>query len=260
MRWPVDTRSHQENAMNDGNAIGQYFTGAVAQLQSVLAAQEGTMRAVARVWADALASDRLIYSFGSGHSRFIAGELYWRAGGLAGVMQIDDPSNGAAERVEGYAATFMPQYDIQPGDSVLVVSNSGINAVPVEVAQYGRAAGATVVALTALEQSRAAKSRHSSGKKLYEVADYVLDTMGVRGDAAVSLPGVEWKVAPLSTLVSVAMLNAVVAQVAADLLARGQMPPVLISANVPEGDAHNQQMSDRYWRRLTRFPRKKASG
>src|SRR5690606_35393081 len=168
---------------------------------------------------------------------------------------IEEPTDGMAERLEGYASLFMQEYAIQPGDCLVVISNSGINPVPVELAMIGKEEGATVVAVTGLEHSRKAQSRHSSGKKLFEVADYVLDTMGVYGDAVVELPGVEWRVAPTSTLVSVAMLNAIVAQTASNLLERGITPPVLISANVPEGDTHHRQMSDKYWQRLTRFPR-----
>lgn len=237
------------------DGISRYFEAATQQLAAVLEQQREAMRAVADLWTDLVLNDRLIYSFGSGHSRFIAGELYWRAGGLAPVMMIEEPTHGVAERLEGYAPLFMQEYAIQPGDCLVVISNSGINPVPIEVALAGKEKGASVVAVTGLEHSRAAKSRHSSGKKLYEVADYVLDTMGVYGDAVVDMPEVEWRVAPTSTLVSVAMLNAIVAQTARNLLARGVTPPVLISANVPEGDTHNRQMSDKYWQRLTRFPR-----
>jgi uncharacterized phosphosugar-binding protein len=248
--------------MTDGqsDAIGRYFAAATEQLQTVLETQRTAMEAVAELWVETIRNDGMIYSFGSGHSRFIAGEIHWRAGGLAPVMAIDDPANGAAERLEGYAATFMNHYAIKAGDVLVVVSNSGINAVPVEVALYGKNLGAKVVALTALSHSQTAKSRHSSGKKLYEVADVSLDTMGVYGDAVVELPGVNWRVAPTSTLVSVAILNAIVARTAEKLLQAGQTPPVLISANVPEGDQMNQQMSDRYWQRLARFPRRRASG
>ncbi len=246
--------------MANSSSIEQYYTLATEQLGKVLGAQREVMAQVAEVWARAILEDKLAFSFGSGHSRYIAGEIYWRAGGLAPVMLIEDPTNGLAERVEGYAEQFMKAYDIQPGDLLFVVSNSGINPVPNDVAQYGKNAGAIVIAVTNLEQSREAKSRAASGKKLYELADYVLDTMGAYGDAIVPLPGVDWKVAPTSTLVSVSMLNAVVGQVAANLLAAGVTPPVLISANVPEGDAHNQAMCDKYWRRLTRFPRKTATG
>jgi uncharacterized phosphosugar-binding protein len=245
------------NTREAGDGIGQYFEAATEQLQRVLAAQRTNLNEMARLWTEAIKQDKLLYTFGSGHSRFIAGELYWRAGGLAPVMMIEEGTNGLAERVEGYAVTFMSRHDVKPGDLLVVISNSGINPVPIEVALYGKEAGMTVIAVTALDYSRGAKSRHSSGKKLYEIADVTLDTMGVYGDAVVELPGVAWRVAPTSTLISVAMLNAVVAQTTHNLLSEGVTPPVLISANVPEGDAHNQGLSDRYWQRLTKFPLRK---
>jgi len=216
------------------------------------------MSRVAAVAAEALRAGHLIYVFGSGHSRHIAGELYFRAGGLAPVVAIEDPTEGMAERVEGYAQNFMAHYDIHPGDLLIVISNSGINPVPLEVAQLGKQAGAITVAVTSLVYSQAATSRHSSGQKLYQVVDYVLDTMVPRGDAICELPGLSWRVAPISTAVSVAMLNAVVAQTAVNIIEAGELPPVLISANVPEGDAHNQKMVATYWPRLTSFPLRKV--
>lgn len=244
------------NGKAGSDRLATYFAQAAAQLEHVLAAQQEAMARMAVLWADAIEHDHMLYSFGSGHSRFIAGELYWRAGGLAAALSIEDPAHGAAERVEGYAETFMQGYLIEAGDLLVVISNSGINPVPLEVALYGSRHGAQVIALTSLEHSRRAASRHSSGKKLYEVADLVLDTGGQRGDAVVPLEGVDWRVGPTSTLVSVAVLNAVVAQTAQNLLDRGIIPPALISANVAEGDEHNRLVGERYWRRLTSFPRK----
>jgi len=245
-------------ATDGKDALDLYFGAASNQLTQVLEAQRATMHEVASLWTEVILNDKLIYSFGSGHSRFIAGELYWRAGGLAPVMMIEDPTRGAAERLEGYATIFMEEYNIESGDVVVVISNSGINPIPIEVAMYARQAGAKIIALTGLEHSRKATSRHSSGKKLYEIADIVLDTMGVYGDAVVPVPGYDWKVSPTSTLVSVAILNAIVAQTAHNLNEQGHMPPVLISANVAEGDAHNQHMCDKYWPRLTHFPRRRV--
>jgi uncharacterized phosphosugar-binding protein len=241
----------QQNA-TDG--INQYFGTATQLLEQVLASQRQTMAQVAEVWAELIQKDRLIYSFGSGHSRYIAGELFFRAGGLAPIMIIDDPAEGKAERIEGYAINFVGKYDIQPGDSLVVISNSGINPVPIEVALYGKEMGASVIAVTSMSYSQKAASRHSSGQKLYEVADFVLDTEVPEGDAVVEMPGCDWRVSPVSTLISVSMLNAVVAQTAQNLITAGQQPPVFISANVPEGDAHNQQMVEQYWRRLTYYP------
>jgi len=236
------------------NGIDQYFTKVIQQLESVLVSQRQTMVRVADLWTDVIQNDHLIYVFGSGHSRYIAGELYFRAGGLGSVMIINDPSEGLAERVEGYAVNFMGKYDIQPGDALVVVSNSGINPVPIEVALEGKQMGASVVAATSLIHSQQVPSRHSSGQKLYEVADIVLDTMVPEGDAVVELPECGWRVSPISTVISVAMLNAIVAQAACNLAASGKQPPVFISANLPEGDAHNQQVVEKYWRRLTRYP------
>ncbi|MCP4397587.1 MAG: SIS domain-containing protein [bacterium] len=234
--------------------IGQYFSAAGQLLEQVLISQRQTMARVADLWADLIQHDHIIYTFGSGHSRYIAGELFFRAGGLAPVMIIDDPAEGKAERIEGYAINFMGKYDIQAGDSLVVVSNSGINPVPIEVALAGKEMGATVVAVTSVGYSQQAASRHSSGQRLFEAADIVLDTMVPKGDAVVGIPDLGWNVAPVSTLISVAMLNAIVAQTAQNLAAAGQRPPVLISANVPEGDAHNQKMVEQYWRRLTYYP------
>ncbi len=242
----------EQQNMSDG--IDQYFSTTGQLLDQVLTAQRQTMVRVAESWTELIQQNHIIYTFGSGHSRYIAGELYFRAGGLAPIMRIDDPAEGGAERIEGYAMNFVGKYDIQPGDSLVVISNSGINPVPVEVALAGKQMGATVIAVTSLTYSQQAVSRHSSGKKLYEVVDIVLDTMVPKGDAVVELPGLDWRVSPVSTMVSVAMLNAIVAQTAWNIAASGKQPPVFISANVPEGDAHNQRMVEQYWRRLTHYP------
>lgn len=232
-----------------------YLEGAATILREAAVSQRDNVARFARLWADAIAADRLLHVFGSGHSRFIAGELYWRAGGLAPVNVIDDPTDGAAERVEGYAGTFMDQYDVSEGDILVVISNSGINAVPVEVALHGKSAGATVVAVTSLTHSSSVVSRHFSGKKLYEIADLFLDTQVPPGDAIRELGPSGLRAGPVSTVVSTALLNAVVVQTARNILDAGGEPPVLISANVAVGDDHNKRLAQRYWSRLTKFPR-----
>ncbi len=237
--------------------IEHYFETAFKQLNNGLASQLSAMQAVADLWRSAIENDHLLYAFGSGHSRFIAGELYFRAGGLANVMMIHDPSEGSAERLEGFAETFMGNYAIETGDLLLVVSNSGINPLPIEVALIGKAQGAKIIALTNLKQSTKASSRHSSGKKLYECADLILDNCGSEGDAALAVPNHAFKVGPTSTLTGVAILNAIVTQTAFNLASVGKKPPVLISANLAQGDDHNQTMVDAYWSRLAAFPLRK---
>lgn len=236
--------------------ITEYVEVIQERLQEALQLQRNVLNDVAAAWADAIRQDRLLFAFGSGHSRFIAGELYWRAGGLAPVVYMTDPTDGLAERIEGYAGTFLEHYDVRAGDLILVISNSGINPVPVEVAAFGKKQQATVVAVTSLSHSRPAVSRHSSGKKLFELADLVIDTGVPAGDAAIDLGEQGLQAAPMSTVISTALLNAVVAQTAQNLLDAGIEPPVLLSANLVEGDAHNRALSERYWHRLTSFPRR----
>ncbi len=239
--------------------IDDYFEALASQLREAARSEAESLREAARIVADALLADGLVFAFGSGHSRFIAAELTWRAGGLAPVVAIEDPSHGAAERVEGYAASFLETYDIGPRDAVFVVSHSGINPVPVEVAQHASTCGATVIAVTSRAHSERTPSRHGSGLKLFELADLVLDTHVPFGDAALPLGDAGWRVAATSTAVATALLNAVVAQSAQMLLDAGRQPPVLVSANVPGGDEHNRRLADALWPRLTHFPRRGSS-
>ena len=239
--------------------IQDYFDVVARQLQVLAHEEAEVLREAAGRIAGSVMDGGLVYTFGSGHSRFIAGELTWRAGGLAPVVAIEDPSNGAAERLEGYAATFLEEYDIQARDVVIVISNSGINPVPIETASHAAACGAFVIALMSRAHARAAASRHSSGAKLDGHCDLVIDTHVPVGDAALEVAGRTWRVAPTSTVLGTAVLNAVVAEAAQRLLDAGHEPPVLVSANVAEGDEHNRRLADALWPRLTRFPRRGSS-
>ena len=239
--------------------ILEYFDVVVQQLQHLARHEADSVRQAAGRIADTVMDGGLVYTFGSGHSRFIAGELTWRAGGLAPVVAIEDPSHGAAERLEGYAATFLEEYDIQARDVVIVISNSGINPVPIETAAHASRCGAFVIAVMSLTHGRATASRHSSGTKLDDHCDLVIDTHAPVGDAALELDGRQWRVAPTSTVLGTAVLNALVAEAAQRLIDAGHEPPVLQSANVAEGDDHNRRLADALWPRLTRFPRRGSS-
>lgn len=241
-----------------------YFENAIQTLQVALKTQEPQIEKAAEWIKASIEADGVLHIFGSGHSHMIAEELFYRAGGLAPVNAILDvnltmhgggsPSRGTnLERLEGYAKIIMGNYDLRKGEVLVVVSNSGINAVPIEVAQIGKELGLKVIALTNLTQSRAAVSRHSSGKKLYEMADLVIDTCVEPGDACVEIgPGLP-KAAPLSTVVCSAIMQSIVAEAAGRMVADGVEPPVWVSANVPGGDEKTAQLSERFGgkRRLT---------
>jgi uncharacterized phosphosugar-binding protein len=148
------------------------------------------------------------------------------------------------------AKVLLDGHDLRPGEVLMVISNSGINAVPVEVALEAKARDLTVVALTSMAHSRRMRSRHASGRRLFEVADIVLDNCGVPGDGAVAYNGLPGRVAPTSLLAGSYLINSLVCRVVELFLAAGLTPPVYVSANVPEGDEHNHTLESRYRGRI----------
>lgn len=226
-------------------------------LEQIRTTQAQAIETAAEWIKDSLEKGGVWHVFGSGHSHAMGEELFYRAGGLAPVNAILDvnlsmfgggsPTRGTnLERLEGYARIIMGNYDLRKGEVMLVVSNSGINAVPIEVAMIGKQLGLQIIAMTNLTQSRAAKSRHSSGKKLYELADLVIDNCIDVGDACVEIaPGLP-KASSLSTLAGAAIVQTIVAEVAARMHADGIEPPIWTSANVPGGDERTRLLYDRF--------------
>jgi len=232
--------------------INDYLETCIGQLAALKAGSFSAIAAAAEAVAGAIQADKGFFLFGSGHSALIAREAFWRAGGLAPALPIADPSEGDAERLPGYMVGVLAHYDLQPGGVIIIVSNSGINHAPIETALECKSRGLTVIAVTCLAHSRQSDSRHPSGKKLFEVADIVIDTHGIPGDAIVALPGLPGRVGPTSTVVGAAIIDAIVVGAAASLLERGLDTPVLVSSNVAEGDAHNARLVARYRDRLVR--------
>lgn len=238
-------------------AARTYFEKAIATLEKVMATQSAALDQAAQWIAESLKANGVLHIFGGGHSQLLGEELMFRAGGLAPVNAILDinfslmgggpPTRSTAlERMEGYAKLVLDRYDLCPGEVLIVVSQSGINAAPIEAAMEGKARGLKVIALTSVEQSAQAKSRHSSGKRLFEVADLVIDNCVVPGDACVEIALGIPKAAPLSTVVGAAILQALVAEVAKRLYDAGVEPPIWLSANVPGGDQRLTELAARY--------------
>ena len=234
------------------NYVDQYLSIAVTLLQTLARESSGAIHRAAEAVADALADDKDFLLFGSGHSALVAHDAAGRAGGLLPALHVEDVAHGDAERIEGVAKVILGRYDLRAGSVIVVISKSGINAVPIEIAMLAKDRGLTVVAITSLSHSQSVPSRHSSGKKLYELADIVIDTHGVPGDAAVELPGGALKSGAVSTLLGSAIVQAITVQAAALLAERGIKPPVLISANLPGGDEHNRALVERCWPRLVK--------
>jgi uncharacterized phosphosugar-binding protein len=222
-----------------------YFQRLSEILDRVRAAGRQSIPAAAEILAETASRDGVIHAFGSGHSQLLAIDVAGRAGGLACVNVIYDAAQGRAENLEGYAATLLKDIAFAPADCLIVISNSGRNPSPIEMAMAGRAAGLPVIAMTSLAFSRGVASRHSSGKKLYELADVVLDLCGEAGDAALHLAD-GLGVGPTSTAVGSALLQATVAAAAARLVERGVEPPLFVSQNLDVPPDHNERLRARY--------------
>ena len=234
----------------------RFFDHLHKNLQAVLDNEQEHIREAARLVAETFKKGGKFYAFGSGHSHMIAEELYLRAGGLAWVHAILPPElmlhemtlkSTALERLEGYAYALADLYKIDDKDTLMVISNSGRNPVPVEMCLAAKAKGAKVIAMTSLQHSQNCTSRHSSGKKMYEIADVTIDTCVEKGDAVFRVEGVEIAVGPTSSIVGTAIAEALIVQVVENLAKEGIEPPVFCSSNVDGGDEKNQWLYDTYY-------------
>lgn len=228
-------------------------------LETILEEEHPRIMEAARVVADTVARDGIVYTFGTGHSHVIAEDIAARAGGLAPVDAILEPSltgnqqvvkSEKMERVEGMAEIIVDYYRLEPRDCLIIVSNSGRNAAPIEMAMHARERGVTVVAVTSLAHSKGTASRHSSGKKLYQLADIVIDNHCPLGDCTLKLEGLRQPVGPGSGVTGMFILHAIIVQAIQDLLDRGLEPPVFMSGNLDGHEAINKPLQDRYWGRI----------
>jgi len=208
--------------------------------------------------AQTIANDGLVHAFGSGHSALLAQEIFHRAGGLAPINAMLDANLtifGTSrptflERTEGYATSLFVNHRVEPGDVVLVISTSGINAVPVEVARIAKERGIFTIAVGSAAVYANAASRHSSGLTTFQIADLVLDTCVPMGDALHEIDETGVAVGAASTILGSALLNELVIATTQRLSDRGADIPVFTSQNVPGGDEANAALLDRYAPRI----------
>lgn len=217
------------------------------RILATVAQQETAIRQAAQWFSQTILAGRMVHLFGSGHSRIMVEEMWPRYGSFPGFNPIVELSlsfhnlvvgaNGQRqamflENVPGLADRILRNYDLSEQDSALIISSSGCNVVPVEMAELFSQRGINVVALVTSQHAATSVSKRADGKKLTDFADLVLDTGAPAGDAMVTVPGLDTPVAPGSTVGGTLVINCLKAEIAQLLTEAGHPPNVLSAANV----------------------------
>lgn len=248
-------------------SVGQYRNRITEVLNRIWETQTENIQKVSEVMAECIAKGGLVHLFGSGHSVLPVQDMFPRYGAYPGFHPLMDMrlmwtnvigSGGAKgllwlERREGYAAILFENEPICSGDVMMVFSHGGLNAAGVEVLQEAKTRGLTTVAVTSMDNYKKREATHSSGNKLADVADYTIDNCMPAEDALVAIKGWKAPVAAGSTVATVTIAMAIVAEVASCLAEKGINPPVFVSPNVPGIPAdNNNRVYEEYERSLKR--------
>lgn len=233
--------------------VERYFDAAVGLLEEVRREESRSIARAGELVAGTVADGGRLFVFGAGHSSLPAQDVVYRAGGLAlmnllpvpgavGVDVVPATLGSALERVSGLAGAVLENSPARSGDLLVVISLSGRNPLPVEMASNARERGLKVVGVTSLAYPKRAASRHTSGTYLKDHCDVVIDNHIAFGDAELTADGVPAPFAPASTVVTSAIMQAVVATAVGVLTERGITPPMFRSGNVDGGHDWNDKV------------------
>jgi len=220
----------------------QYLDRALSLINQLHESQLANIEQAAELIAQSVADGHTLYAWGGPHSSLPVQDIFWRAGGLALVNPLLAPGlsleigpiylTSFYERTEGAGIEYFRQVGAEAGDVIILVSTSGRNPFPIEMAMTAKQAGLTVIGLTSLTYSNSVPSRHASGKKMYEFCDVVLDNLTTPGDAILVDERLPQKVGPTSGWMGCLILQALMTEVAERLAEKGVVPPIYYALNL----------------------------
>ncbi len=233
----------------------KYYEKITSLIETVEATEYDTIVEVAKIFAQKVKEDKIIHFFGTGHSHMIGIEMFVRAGGLSNInAMLDETITTAAgaqkgshmEKIDGLADIIYDQYDIDKDDIMVITSNSGRNSVPVQMAMRAKKEGLKVIAITSYDHSKSCDSRDKSGKKLYEIADIVIDNCVPKGDALLSYGKVSS--GPASTITGAFIVNSILTETLDILHKENIQLPIFVSQN--SDNFNNDHLYEKYTKRI----------
>jgi len=243
------------------NAAESYFDKTTELLRQVREREVPAIQRAAEVCASSIAQGGLVFLFGNGHSRMLCEEMTPRQGCFPGFVALVElalsnhaniiGANGLRaplylEKYEGYAEEILKGFHFGPHDAFIVVSTSGIRPVVVEMAAGARSRGLPVIAIVSRQHCERSAPAHSSGRKLIDVADIVIDNHCPPGDCVFEIDGLEWRTGPTSTVTGAMIINMLRCEVAERLVARGAKPELLPSHQMVGNTSATEQLERFY--------------
>ena len=234
------------------------FTNKVTNLiKEVEEKETQNIKKAAKIMYDAMMKEQLVHVFATGHSHMFAEEMFYRSGGLVQIDPILIPelmqhegavSSTKKERIEGKAKLIFDNWDIKDTEPIIIISNSGINAVPVEMALISKEHKCPVIVITSLESSKELTPRNKAGFHLYELGDVVISNHTPYGDGIIDKE--YGNIGSVSSIVGSYIAQCLVLEIVSMYETNNLIPPIYVSANIPGGDEHNIKLMDKYKLRI----------
>ncbi len=247
----------------------RYFDLIQERMTYVVETQSEAIDQAAEACANSIEKGKLVFTFGTGHGSFPAMEMFPRTGTAVGFRPIVESSMISFHRVlgdmgarqyrfihgqEGYGKAILSAHQLDPEDTMMIFSHSGLNAVNIDIALGAKELGMTLIGITSIPHSSSTPSRHSCGKRLYELADVVIDTGVPKSDASIYIDGLEHPVGATSTSITIAIAHAINAATVEKLIQRNYKPFIMVNPNTSskaEATKQNDLNYTELWRRLS---------